>query len=139
MDISMTLISAAVFLLLAFLLVGGPMLLADWVRKRREMVTARQIALTDALDAHLGAVVAPVVVKSLLGPWEVRIAMPFLRSAVLARMLSVIDDVFADGEAMPSSSYRIVLTVAEDARRIRSTRGVRGPAGRWAHTPVGAA
>lgn len=138
MDASVTIISVAAFLLLAFLLVGGPMVLADWTRKRREMLTARQIALTDALDGQLGMLVAPVVAKSLFGPWEVRIAMPFLRSAVLTRMLSVIEDVFAEGEAMPSRAYRIVLTVADGARPAES-RGVRGPAERWAHTPVGAA
>jgi hypothetical protein len=139
MDASVKIISAAAFLLLAFLLVGGPMVLADWTRKRRERVIARQIALTDALDGQLGALVAPVVTKSLFGPWDVRITMPFLRPAVLARMLSVIDDVFADGEAVPLSAYRIVLTVAENAQRVRSSRGARGQAGRWAHTPVGAA
>lgn len=138
MDTGVTILSTAAFLLLAFLLVGGPMIVADWARKRREMVTARQIALTDALDGQLGALVAPVVTKSFFGPWEVRIAMPFLRSAILARMLSVIDDVFADGEAVPWSAYRIVLTVADGARRVES-RGVHGPVERWAHTPVSAA
>lgn len=138
MDAGVTILSTAAFLLLTFLLVGGPMIVADWARKRREMVTARQIALTDALDGQLGALVAPVVTKSFFGPWEVRIAMPFLRSAILARMLSVIDDVFADGEAVPWSAYRIVLTVADGVRRVES-RGGHGPAERWVHTPAGAA
>lgn len=139
MDAVVTVFSVAVFLLLVFLLIGGPMVAADWARKHREAVTARQIALTDALDGRLGAVVAPVVTKSLFGPWEVRIAMPFLRSTVLARILSVIDDVFAGGEAVPSSAYRIILTVAEDRRCAGSSRRVHGPAERWAQTPVGAA
>ena len=139
MDAVVTVFSVAAFLLMVFLLIGGPMVVADWARKHRDAVTARQIALTDALDGRFGAVVAPVVTKSLFGPWEVRIAMPFLRSTVLARMLSVIDDVFVEGDAVPSSAYRIILTVAEDPRRVGASRQVHGPAGRWAQTPVGAA
>src|SRR5512144_515687 len=91
-------VSLVTFGLLMFTLIGGPMVLADWRRKRRETVIARQIALTDALDGRFGPIVAPVVMKPPFGPWEVRMAMPFLRSGVLARMLAVIDDVFADGE-----------------------------------------
>lgn len=139
MDAAVTVLSIAAFLLLVFLLVGGPMVVADWARRHREAVIARQIALTDALDGRLGAIVAPVVTKTFFGPWEVRIAMPFLRSAMLARMLSVVDDVFADGEAVPSSAFRIILTVAEDARRVVSSHPVHGPAERWAETPAGAA
>jgi len=123
------------FVVLVFVMIGGPVVLLDWARKRRKMVIARQIALTDALDGRFGAIVAPVVARPLFGSWEVQIAMPFLRSAVLAQMLSVIDDVFADGEAMPSSAYRITLTVAEDSRRARSKHGMGGPEEQWAHAP----
>ena len=132
-------VSVVIFVLLMFTLIGGPMVLADWRRKRRETVIGRQIALTDALDERFGAIVAPAVMKPLFGPWEVRIAMPFLRSAVVARMLSVIDDVFADGEPMPSSPYRIIFTVAQNAHRSGSARGAHEPAERWAQTSVGAA
>lgn len=139
MEAGVLITSTGVFTVLAFVMIGGPMFLVDWARERREAMTARQIALTDALDGRFGAIVAPVVTRPLFGPWEVRIAMPFLRSAVLAQMLSVIDDVFADGEAMPSSAYRITLTVASDSRGAASAHGVRAPAERLAHTSVGAA
>ena len=132
-------VSLVTFGLMMFTLIGGPMVLSDWRRKRRETVIARQIALTDALDGRFGPIVAPVVMKPLFGPWEVRIAMPFLRSGVLARMLSVIDDVFADGEPMPSNPYRIIFTVAQNAHRSGAARGVHEPAERWAQTSVGAA
>ena len=126
METGVMMTSTGAFVALVFTMIGGPMVLVDWARKRREMVVARQIALTDALDARFGAIVAPVVARPLFGSWEVRIAMPFLRSTVLAQMLSVIDDVFADGEAMPSSAYRITLTVAQDSRRAGLTRGLGG-------------
>jgi len=47
--------------------------------------------------------------------------------------------VFAEGEAVPSSAYRIILTVAENPRHLGTSRRVHGPAERWAQTPVGAA
>jgi hypothetical protein len=139
MDAGVMVLGSVAFLLLAFTIVGGPMIVVDWTRKRQEAVIARQIALTDALDGRLGVIVAPVVTKSLFGPWDVRIAMPFLRSTVLARMLSVIDDVFADGKAVPPSAYRIILTVAQDVQHTKTERGLPGPAKKWIHTPVGAA
>ena len=43
-----------------FALVGAPMLLNEW-RKRRESVLACRIALTDALDGELGPFVTPLV------------------------------------------------------------------------------
>jgi len=135
MDAGVMIASTGAFTVLVFMTIGGPMVLGDWIRKRREMVISRQIALTDALDGRFGAIVAPVVTRSLFGSWEVRIAMPFLRSAVLAQMLSVIDDVFADGEAMPSSAYRITLTVAQDAQRAGSKHGMGGPEEQLAHAP----
>jgi hypothetical protein len=135
MDAGVMITSTVAFVVLVFVMIGGPVVLLDWARKRRKMVIARQIALTDALDGRFGAIVAPVVARPLFGSWEVQIAMPFLRSAVLAQMLSVIDDVFADGEAMPPSAYRITLTVAEDSRRARSKHGMGGPEEQWAHAP----
>ncbi len=139
MDAVVTILSVTGFLLLVFTIIGGPMILVDRTRNRQAAVIARQIALTDALDGRLGVIVAPTVTKSVFGSWEVRIAMPFLRSTVLARMLAVIDDVFADGEAVSPSAYRIILTVAQDARRAESVRGLSGRAEKLVQTPVGAA
>lgn len=140
MDAGVIVISATLFVLLAFTLVGGPMVLTDWVRKRRQAVIARQIELTDALDGRLGAMVAPVVTKPLFRPWEVRIAVPLICSSVQARMISVIDDVFAGGEGVTPSAYRIILTVADGSRYAASEPGAgRPPDERWADTPMAAA
>lgn len=136
---SVMLVGLGAFVLVAFALVGGPMVLMDWSRKRLQAVIDRQIALTDALDGALGPIVAPVVSKPLFRPWEIQIAVPFLRSAVLARMVSVVDDAFSRIEGGRGLSYRIVLSTKQDAvREVRRRREHRSPK-RWAGNPVGAA
>jgi hypothetical protein len=112
MQAGVMVVSGAAFVLLGFALVGGPMLLVDWCRRRRQTAIERQIALTDALDGQLGPIVAPVVKKPLFGPWEIQIAVPFLRAASVARILSVVDAVFARAEGSSPRSYRIFLNVA---------------------------
>ena len=139
MDAGVMGIAVAVFSVLVFALLGGPMVLTDWARKRREAEIARQIALTDALDGRLGAVVAPIVKKTLFGPWEVRIAAPPLFPVAQARMLAVIDDVFADSKGPASDSYRVILTVSLEARRAASGGARCTPGQRLAHTSAGAA
>ncbi|HEY6553497.1 MAG TPA: hypothetical protein VI669_09085 [Vicinamibacteria bacterium] len=117
MDAVVKVVSAMVFVLLGFSLMGGPMFLADWLRARRQDVIARQITLTDALDGRFGVLVAPVVTKPLFGPWEVRIAVPLQWSAIQGGMLAVIDEVFVRVDGTNPSSYRIVLSVTPDGRR----------------------
>ena len=117
MDAVVKIVSGMVFALLGFSLMGGPMLLTDWVRARRQEVIARQITLTDALDGRFGVLVAPMVTKPLFGPWEVRIAVPLQWSAIQGGMLAVIDEVFARADGTNPSSYRIVLSVTPDGRR----------------------
>ncbi len=132
-------VSGAAFVLLVFTLVGGPMLLMDWSRKRRQTAVARQIALTDALDGQLGAIVAPVVTKPLLGPWEIQIAVPFLRSTTVAGILSVVDDVFSDVAGVDSSFYRIVLSAKPGSlRETRAPRKARSTK-RWSGNTMAAA
>ena len=68
--------------------------LVDRRRARRQDAVARQIAVTDALHRRLGAVAAPVVRRGGRG-WEVAVAVPFERSAVVAGVLASVDEVFA--------------------------------------------
>jgi hypothetical protein len=136
MQASLLVASMAVFVLLGFALFGGPMILVDWFRKRREAAIERQIALTDALDGRLGAMVAPVVTKPLFGPWEVQIAVPCLRFTAVGRILSVVDDVFSGAEGTSSRAYRIFLSVTPGS--LRQTREPRSTT-RWASGPIAAA
>jgi hypothetical protein len=139
MNAGVMIVSGAAFALLVFALVGGPMLLVDWSRKRRQTAIDRQIALTDALDSQLGAIVAPVVTKPLFGPWEIHVAVPFQHSAVVARILSVVDDKFAGVAGLKPNSYRIFLRSRPGSlRQMRAFRTPRFPK-RWPGNTMAAA
>lgn len=131
MHAGVMMLRGAVLVLLGFVVVGGPMLLVDWSRKRRQTAIDRQIALTDALDGWLGAIVAPLVKKPLLGPWEIQIAVPLHRSATVARILSVVDEVFSGVEGGSGRSYRVVLSAKQDSLREAGERRARRSAKPW--------
>lgn len=79
------------------------LLLAERREARRRDEVGRQIALTDALHARLGAAVAPVVGRRHRA-WRVAVAVPFERPAVVATVLTTIDEVFG------RTRYEIVLS-----------------------------
>ncbi len=114
-------LSGIAFVLLGFVLVGGPMFVTDWVRARRQEMIALQITLTDALDGRLGVLVAPVVTKPFFGPWEVRIAAPLQWPAIRCGVLAVIDEVLSRVEGTNPGFYRIVLSIAPEGRRATSS------------------
>jgi len=114
-------LSGLAFVLIGFTLIGGPMFLMDWLRKRRETVIACQVALTDALDGRFGPIVAPVVTRPLFGPWEVRIAVPLYRSPMLAPMLAAVEAALVGIDGMDPSSHHIFLNVTSDVQRVASS------------------
>jgi len=75
----------------------------DRFRMRREAAIGRQIALTDAIHARLGAVAAPVV-RRRRGSWSIAVAVPFERPAVVDAVLASVDREFGRAE------YTIVLS-----------------------------
>lgn len=139
MDTGVMLFGMVVFLLLVFVLIGGPMVLADWVRKRRQETIRRQIALTEAIDGELGALVAPLVKRPLWGPWQIQISVPFARPSAVGRILAVAHEVLSVVERMHPSSYRIVLAAMQDPVQEARQPRVRHAAKPWASTPVAAA
>lgn len=108
-----------VAVVLGFALVAGPVLV-DRSRRRRALAVERQIALTDALDGRLGPVVAPVVRKPLWGPWEIRIAVPFLHPAALATILAVVEDTLGGMPDLDSRPYRVVLRPQDSGQEARA-------------------
>jgi len=100
-------------------LIGGPMVLMDWLRKRREETIRCQIALTDAIDGQFGAIVSPVVNvrRPLWGPWQIKIAAPFTRMAAVGRILVLAHEVLAVADRITPDRYEIVLTPMEETVR----------------------
>jgi hypothetical protein len=66
---------------------------AERRQRRRQSEVARQIALTDALHARLGALVAPVVRRQ-GRVWHVSVAVPVEQPVVVSAVLATVDDVF---------------------------------------------
>ena len=117
MGIGLMLLGMLVFWLFVFLWIGGPMVLLDWLRNRRHEAIRRQIALTEAIDSRLGAIVAPVVKKPLWGPWQIQIAVPFTRPATVGRILAVVHEVLSSADGTNPDRYRIVLTAKQEPNR----------------------
>jgi hypothetical protein len=104
------LVLASPFVVLAVLL-----LVIDWRQRRRTDAIRRQIALTDTLHARLGAVVAPVV-RRRHRAWQVVVAVPVERPAVVTAVLDAVDRAFG------RAAYEVVLHRQAPPVRARSAR-----------------
>jgi hypothetical protein len=62
-------------------------------QRARDAVAARQIMLTDAIHAELGAVVSPVVEKRAFQPWRVVFPVRDPRGRDVGRLLAITDRV----------------------------------------------
>jgi glutathione S-transferase len=114
-------------------LFGGPVVLVDWLRKRREETIRRQIVLTEAIDGHFGAIVSPVVMvkRPIWGPWKILMAVPFARPAAVARILALANEVLSVADRMSPDRYEIVLTPKPDPNRAERSLGTTVHGGTW--------
>jgi hypothetical protein len=105
-------LTAAAILVVLLLPVGAvvAMLLGveAWQRAR-DGVVARQIMLTDAVHAELGAVVSPVVDKRAFRPWRVTFAVGEGRARELGRLIAITERVLG-AELATSEALHIVFT-----------------------------
>lgn len=92
--------------------VGGLLALAAWRDRRTAARLARQVAVTDAVDRRIGAVVAPRVARGWRGPWRVMIPVPLDRPRVVAAVLAAVDEVFGTPGAPGGEACELVLTRA---------------------------
>ena len=84
-------------------------LLAVEARQRAHAdVVARQIMLTDAVHAELGAFVSPVVEKRAFRPWRVIFTLPESRVRDMARLMAITDRVM--GRQVSPDEVHIVFT-----------------------------
>ncbi len=112
----LTLLAVLILVTLPVLALGALLALVTRWQRSRAHVIEQQIALTDAIHAELGAVVAPVVAKPVFGPWRVTFAVPFARPALVEQLIVITSRVLA---SVSPAGVRIVLTPRADVRRAR--------------------
>ena len=94
--------------------------LADRRQRRVQAEVERQIALTDALHARLGALLAPVV-RRRGGLWQVSVALPVETPALVGTVLTTTEEVFGH------TAYELRLRPAVSAATAAPTRRIPRP------------
>lgn len=89
----MAMLVAVLIFVAPFTVLAALVTLIQRRHQRRQAEVLRQIALTDALHARLGALVAPVV-RWRHRAWQVAVAVPFERPAIVATVLTTVQEMF---------------------------------------------
>ena len=128
-------VATAVVTLLALPMaaVGLLLLVVGRVQRAREAEIGRQVAVTDAIHAELGAVVSPVVKRRLGRGWRIEIPVPFQRPAIVGRVVAIAHASMLRTDARAAGRIEVVLT-AQEAQVERANFRRLHPAG--AGTPV---
>jgi len=105
-------------------------------QRARLAEVARQIAVTDAIHAELGAVVAPVVRRRLWGRWQVMIPVPLERPDTVTRVVEAAYGVFGEPERTRPGRFEIVLRPQEQPvprrdQAMVAARAARGESVSW--------
>jgi hypothetical protein len=87
--------------------------LASWRQRTRLAEIAQQIAVTDAVHAALGAIVSPVVRRTLGRGWRLTIAVPLDRPATVSQIIAAASSAFDDSDRAKPGRLQIVLTQQE--------------------------
>ena len=122
--------------LLPVALVVGALWVSSWRQGARRAEIDRQIAATDAIHAALGAVVSPVVRRSLRGRWSLAIPVPLDRPDTVMQIVEAASSVFSPSERVKPGSFEIVLSpqerpVARRARVLVPAGATRGESVSW--------
>jgi len=116
----LTVFPGLIVLLLPPAFVMALLVLQDRFRRRAEATIARQIEVTDAIHAQLGAVVAPVVRHRLDGRWQVFIPVELDNSDTVTEVVRVARGVFDAHEGARPGHFEIVLSPREKLAPRRS-------------------
>lgn len=117
-----------VFVLFMASLLGGPMVLVDWLRKRRRETVTQQIALTDAIYAQFGSIASPVVKRPLWGPRQIEFQVG---PGAVAKVLVAAHEVLSVADRMNLHRYQIVLMPNRESFREEEKTPVRQSTKRW--------
>ena len=125
-------LSLLVVALFPFGLLIAALKISNWRQHVRLAEIARQIAVTDAVHAELGAVVSPVVRRKLGRGWRLSIPVPLDRPDTVVRVLSAASSAFSNAERTSSRHFEIVLTPQAQPvpRRIPTPIPAAAPRGR---------
>jgi len=89
----LTILGVFVVLLSPVLVLIAMLLAAEARQRARTRAIDRQVRLTDAIHAELGAVVAPRVDKRAFGPWRVTFSITRACADQVGRLLAITDRV----------------------------------------------
>jgi hypothetical protein len=101
---------------------GGLLWLTDAIRARRAAIVARQIALTDAIHAELGAAAAPEVTRSWARGWIVSVRLPLHRESTVSAISRITHDLFRRLDRQDPPRLRLVLSPSEISPEQRTRR-----------------
>ena len=107
------------------------LLVVGRIQRVREAEIGRQVAVTDAIHAELGAVVSPVVKRRLGRGWRIEIPVPFQRPAIVGRVVAIAHVAMLRADARTTGRVEVVLT-AQEAEVQRANV-------RWFHSAADAA
>ena len=107
--------------------------LPTWRQRRRLAEIARQIAVTDAIHAALGAVVSPVVRRTLWGGWRLTIPVPLDRPEIVTQVVEAAYGAFSASARSKPGRFEIVLTQQDrpEPRRAPVLVPARGESVSW--------
>lgn len=125
----------ALVVLLPVALVIALLKVVAWRQQRRLAEIARQIAVTDAIHAELGAVVAPTV-RRLWHGWRLAIPVPFDDLGTVTRVVEAASRAFDAAERATPGRFELVLSPQErpirhSARVAPVARPTRGESVSW--------
>src|SRR5258706_980458 len=96
------------------------LLLAEWRQRARQRRLVRQVVVTEAIDAELGAIVAPFIKRRFPRGWRLEVAVPFDEPALVGQVVALAHAAMQrmDPHASP---LEIVLTAqTPEVRRVHA-------------------
>jgi hypothetical protein len=136
MDAQWPNIVTALVVLLPVALIVTLLKIIDRRRAWRLAEVGRQIAVTDAIHAELGAVVAPIVRRRSGNRWRLEIAVPFHNLEMVTRVVESASRAFDVDERAEPGRFELVLSpqerpVRHSARAAATARPTRGESVSW--------
>jgi len=96
------------------------LLIAEWRERARQRRLVRQVMVTEAIDAELGAIVAPVVRRRFARGWRLEVGVPFDEPALVGQVVALAHTAMQRMDP-DTSPLEIVLTAqSPEVRRVHA-------------------